>query len=254
MTDSRAPLAQTTVTSLRVVEALDEHGRLGVTALAAELDLAKGTVHKHVTTLERLGYVVKEDREYRLGLGFLGVGVNSQRRLDVYRVGRGPTDRLSKATDTVASLMVAEHGRGRYAYRVPHGDEYELAHHEGDVLPLHATAGGKAILAYTPADRREEILESHGLPPMTEHTITDRDAFREELRSVRDTRTAYDREELLDGWHCVAAPITNEEGDAVAAVSVSAETEFGDASKRTQDVPGLVISTATAIENKLRSP
>lgn len=252
MTNRGAPMAKTAVTSLRVIEALDDHGQAGVTTLATDLDLAKGTVHKHLTTLEHCGYVVKDGRTYRLGLGFLGIGGNTQRRLDVYRVGRDAVERLSKATETAASLMVLEHGRGRYVQRVPFGDEYDLPHHAGDAVPLHATAGGKAILAYLPTEQRDEILDERGLPAMTEHTTTDRHQLVAELRSVHDNRIAYDRAELLSGTYCVAAPVTNEQGHAVAAISVSDHTSLSET--RTQDVPGLVISTATAVENKLRSP
>jgi DNA-binding IclR family transcriptional regulator len=251
MADADPNRVRTTATSFRVIEALRERDGAGVTELARELDLAKGTVHKHLATLRELDYVVQDGDDYRLGLGFLGLGVAARRRLTIYRVGRGPVARLAESTDAVASLMIPEHGAGRYVYRAAADESYALPHYEGDAVSLHATAGGKAILAYLPETARDRIFERRGLPAVTDRTVTSREHLREELRSVRDIRTAYDRGEQLEDWQCVGSPIVGVDGRAVGAVSVSAPDETVPDRIQLQDVAGLVIPTATSIENKL---
>jgi DNA-binding IclR family transcriptional regulator len=251
MTDDTTRTVKTTATSFRVLEALRDREPAGVSELARELDLSKGTVHKHLATLRDLRYVVQEPAGYRLGLGFLGLGVVTRRRLEVFRVARRPLERLSSATEAVASLMIPEHGRGVYVARVPFDDDVQLPHYEGEHVSLHATAGGKAILSCLPAAVRTDIVDEHGLPAVTPHTITDPDVLADELRTISDTRIAYDRGEQVEGWECVASPITDDSGVAVGALTVSSPSASF-SQRGSQDIPGLVLSSANSVENKLQ--
>lgn len=242
--------AETTVTSFRIIEALKSREYAGVTELAEELDLAKGTVHKHLNTLRELDYVIKEDHEYRLSLSFLGLGTAVRSRLPVYQEAQRPLENLTAATDEVASLMIPEHGYGIYVQRIHEGDHPNVHVNEGERLPLHATAGGKAILSYTPADERERILDVRGLPQHTENTITDRDVLIDELRMIRDRRTSYDRAEYRENWHCIAQPITNEDNRAIAAVTVSGPAERMEQKDSATDIASLVGSTVNSLQNR----
>lgn len=138
----------------------------GVSELARRLDLSKRAVHKHLTTPESLDYVLKDDRFYQLELGTV-----TRSRLDIYRAARLGLERLADATGETASLTMLEHGYGRYVFRAPHGDDDDLTH----------------------------IIDSIGLPTVTEDTITDCTEFEDEIRSIRDARAAYDREEQVSG-------------------------------------------------------
>ncbi|WP_101294246.1 IclR family transcriptional regulator [Halegenticoccus soli] len=246
-------VAKTTMTSFEIVEALSERESAGVSELAREVGLAKGTVHKHLSTLHRLNYVVKDGDSYRLGLRFLGLGVGVRKRLPIYRRARGHLEHLAEATGEVANLMVPEHGYGAYVRTVSADKGYEPPFHEGERVHLHATAGGKAILAYLSADDRERVMETRGLPPLTENTITDRSALGTELQSIRDRRAAYDREEHTEGWRCVAAPITDPTDAAIGAVSICGSTERMTRRRTDADIPGIIGSAASSIENKLFS-
>ena len=246
-------VAKTTVTSFRVIGALRGRDAVGVSELADELDLWKGTVHKHLVTLHKLGYVVKDDGKYRLGLGFLGLGASVRSRMVVYRVAHAPLERLADATGETASVMVPEHGWGVYLVQVAGEAALTDDLYEGKRVPLTATAGGKAILSYLPEDEREAVYEEYDLPEYTDRTITDRGAMEEELRRVRDGRTAWDRGELDPDRYCAASPITDAEGVAVAAVTVSGPRERMQEKRAKVDFPSILGSTATSVENKYRS-
>lgn len=251
--DVEGRVARTTVTSFRVVEALKDRDTAGVSELADELGLSKGTVHKHLTTLRELEYVVREDGEYRLSLGFLGLGASVRGRMDLYDVSRGPLENLAEATGEIASVMIPEQGWGVYLTRVRSDDTDSVARREGEKVPLTATAGGKAILAYVPDDERRRILDERGFPARTENTITDHRELREELQTAHDNRFAHDRGELDAGRHCVAAPITGPDDAAVAAVTVSGPAERMTEKSVHLDFPSIVGSTATAIQNRITS-
>lgn len=250
-------VAKTTVRSFRVIEALNERGEAGVSALASELGMSKGTVHKHLSTLQEINYVVKEGSTYRLGLGFLGLGVRTRSRLSLYQFARGSLEELAEITGELASLVVPEQGYGVYVARVSTDDPGDLRFHEGDRVYLHATAGGKAILAHLPEAERQAILDARGLPMVTENTITDRDRLERELRHVRDTRLGLSRGELEPDRFSIAAPITNADGLAIGAVTISGPRDR--LSERIQDkrgdpnLPNVLGSIAESIQQRLAS-
>ncbi|WP_135304633.1 IclR family transcriptional regulator [Haloarcula amylovorans] len=243
-------IAQTTVTSFRVVEALEGRDPTGVSELAANLDMAKSTVHKHLSTLRQLGYVTRENRKYRLSLGFLGLGTSVRARMDLYQASYEPIETLAEATEEVASVMVPEHGRGVYLRRVTNEAEPPTDLYEGERVPLTATAGGKAILAYLPEDERNRLVDER-LPEFTENTITDRDALLEELQTVHDDRVARDRGEFDADRHCIAAPITDTNNVAIAAVTVSGPADRMREKSPTYDFSSIIGSTATSIRNRV---
>jgi DNA-binding IclR family transcriptional regulator len=67
----------------------------------------------------------------------------------------------------------------------------------------------------------ERILAREGLKRFTEHTITDRALLARELENIRQRGFAFDDEEHEVGVRCVAAPVRNNQGATVAALSIS---------------------------------
>jgi len=96
-------------------------------------------------------------------------------------------------------------------------------------FPAHSTASGKVLLAFLPeADRQRYLAED--LCPMTRATVTDKKVLAVELEGVRRNGYALDNGEAISGIGCVAAPIRDQDGLVVAAVSLSgmAEEVLGD--------------------------
>lgn len=238
----------TVETSFRLLEALRESEGARVTELADELSLTKSTVHKHLTTLRKTGYVVKEGTTYRLGISFLGLGTAARSQVPLFEAARKPVEKLSETVGETVALVVPEQGYGVYAHEAG-GDDGTAPFRAGDRMPLHRTAGGKTILAYTPVDVRDRIFRHHDV----EFDDEERETLARELRSVRDTRTAYDRGEYVDGWHAVAGPVTNGDREAIGAVSVSGPADRMEAKLSERDIPNLVGHTANAIQTRLQA-
>lgn len=208
-------------TTMEIVEALKEREGAGVTELADHLDMSKSSVHNYLSTLQEDEYVVKDGSEYRVGLRFLDLGVHARCRRTIVDDVRREVDALAEDTGELVNFMVEEHGYGVYVYR-NYGDQaVKVDARTGDRVHLHNTALGKAILAHFPEERVEAILDRHGLPQTTEHTVTDREALFEELDEVRERSIAFDREERLEGLRCVAAPVLRDGEVVEGAVSVS---------------------------------
>lgn len=239
-----------TYTSVRVLRAVMRADGIGVSELARRLDLSKSAVHKHLRTLSAVGFLTREGDDYHLGLGLFELGVAARDRLSTYGVALPAVERLADVSGYVATLLVHEAGRGVVVAQIQANDSLTPPFGEGDSVPLHATAGGKTILAYRPGSEVDSLLED-GLDAVTEKTITEGERLRRELQSVRDRRVAFDREEYANGWQSVASPVTDTQQRAIAAVSVSGPTEGMSGKTLEEDITGLVVSTAKTIENEL---
>ncbi|WP_224337695.1 IclR family transcriptional regulator [Haloprofundus halobius] len=239
---------QASITTFRVAEALKHLEGAGVTELAAHLELPKSTVHYHLRTLMQAEFIVADGDEYRVGLRFLDFGEFVRDRVELLDATDPALRKLAEETEEIANLLVEEHGRGVYVARELGERAVQTSFHTGKRVPLHQTSAGKALLAFTPRERVEEILDRHGLPSKTQNTITDRDELFEELEEIHERGYAYDDEEWHRGLRCVAAPIRDLNDRAVGAVSVAAPLSRTRGDRYRSDLPDAVLSTANVIE------
>lgn len=237
--------------SLEVVELLRDLNGAGVSEVARQLDMPTSTVHDHLRTLEQGEYLVKEGGKYYVSTRFLQLGDYARSRQKVFNVARPEVDELAEKTGEHANLMIEEHGLGVFLYRSRGDDAVRLDTHAGMRVPLQTTALGKAILANRPRDEVEAVLDRHGLPEVTDHTITDKAELFEALDRVRELGYASDDEERVKGMRCVAAPITDQNGYAIAAVSVSGPKSRMRGDRFNDEVPDQILRSANVVEVNL---
>lgn len=226
--ESNTPV-RTTARSFDIIETLRELDGARLTEVSAHLDLPDSTVHNHLRTLVQRGYVIRNDNTYRVSLRFLEIGEYARSRRKICEVAKPEIDKLAAETDESASLLVQEDGQGVYVYDAQADTSIPVDTQPGKHVALHATALGKAILAYLPESRVDEIIEQRGLPARTEKTITDRDELAAELETIRETGYAVDSEERVRGIRCVAVGIKNENGQVIGTISVSGPSSRIDA-------------------------
>jgi DNA-binding IclR family transcriptional regulator len=240
-----------TETSIRMLEGLiDLDGEAGITELATHLSVAKSTVYKHLNTLESKGLVVKHGDTYRIGLRTLEFGGYAQRYDGVYDTARPEVRRMADETGELANLMFEERGWGVYVHTSRGENAVEIDTQTGRRAHLHATGLGKAILATMADDRVEAIVEERGLPAVTEHTITDRDALFEELEAIRSNGIAYDREECVIGMACIARPLSTP-GERPAAISITGPASRVTAGEREASIRDTLEEAGNVIELNL---
>lgn len=204
-----------------IIEFLQKRDGAGVTEIADALELAKSTVHGHLTTMEQSGYVVKRDGEYRLGLRFLDHGSYAKQSKDILKFARPKVQELAEETGERAWCVVEENGYGIYLEGVKGANAVQTYAHPGMRTHLHHLASGKAILAKMPDERVEDIIPSNGMPRRTDDTITDPDKLFEELENIRSQGYACNTQESIDGVNAVGAPIYDESNGVHGALSVS---------------------------------
>ncbi len=211
---------------LAILEYLDQRpaGRTMIET-ARDLALPKNAVFRITLTLLRRGYLERDDDSKRLRLGHktltLGYGALGEGR-SLVEQSLEQMRALRNATGETVCLSVLADGEGFVLESVPGTHLFRCTVDPGMRQPLHASASGKALLAHLPQNELETALLQLRLVRLTPNTITKKTQLREELRSVRDRGYALDRCEHIDGAMCVAAPVFDRRGHAVASLTVTA--------------------------------
>lgn len=257
MAKQSSPRTMTTVaTSWDIIHALEQLQGAGVTELAEHLDMPKGTVYTHLATLKEQKYVVKQDGKYQLGLHFLSLGEFVKKDNALFNAGRSEIERLAEETDEYVHLVTEEHGDLIYLHEARGQNAVGKNYFEKKLEKpgyLHSSAYGKAILAYLPETRVEEIIEESGLPQRTEKTLTSRDELFEELDSIREQGYAQNDEEEIFGTRAVGAPILDKNETVLGAVSITKPTSRMQGDDFHKTVPDLVTSAANVIEVNIQT-
>jgi DNA-binding IclR family transcriptional regulator len=240
---------EATANSFEILETLvASTAPLGVTELADSVGLSKGVVYNHLGTLSELGYVQKADGKYRPSLHLLSLGSRTRATVKTYRAARNRIDNLAKTTGEVAMLFIEEEGVGICTYITKDTDTWSPDYVCGERVPLHVTAAGKAILASLSMERVDEIVAQHGLPSVTEHSISDRKTLESELQTIRDNGIAFSREEQFDGIVGVGTSFGLGERGPAAAIGISGPLDRLSGRYFKEDITGQVISTAKSIQ------
>ncbi|MDT5103748.1 MAG: hypothetical protein QOI25_1261 [Mycobacterium sp.] len=235
--------------AIRVLTALQGARRMSLSELSARLDLAPSTTHGIVRTLVEHGMVVQERGSSRYQLGPA-----------VLRLGNVYLDTLELRSKTIPW---AEDLARRTGLAVRTGvlliDDVVIIHHEprpdgsrqmpevGIVIPVHASALGKAMLAFLPEDEKR-VLTSGGLRSMTGETLTVAEELREQLDDVRVSGIAVEQDEAVLGESALASPVFDSSGEAVGAIGVVIQSGGDLAHHEARDV---VRETARALSREL---
>lgn len=240
---------ETTEASLSILEAIKELDGATVTDLVERTALARSTVYNHLQTLMDAEYVVKENNTYHVGLKLFHLGEYARTRKREYEFAREAVGELADRTGMEVGLNVEEHGNLITVFDTI-GGSTTSGFEVGSRFYLHATASGKAILAELEEQRRDEIIDTHGLPQQTEHTITDRDELLEELAAIREQGYAVNREENVIGYHSIATAITYPDGRIFGGLAVGGPSYLlGDGLDRA--MYDALFETAEEIETEL---
>jgi len=247
---------QSVARALTLLETIAElGGETTLSRLAGRTGLNISTCHHLLATLAQRGFVTRGAgrRGYALGARILYLS-HICLQVDLPKRAQAALDRINQATGETVHLA-ALHGdelvtvlkrEGRHAVRVDAGAV-------GSASAAHATATGKAILAWLPEHEIRRILAAHGMSKFTPNTITDFDELIENLRLVRRHGFALDREEFRPGVVCVGAAIRDQSGAVVGAISASTPGMRANDDHITQ-MRDEVVAAARALSAELGAP
>lgn len=205
----------------RIAESPDNGATL--TDLAQQVGLPASTAHRLLTTLEQERYVKfnPEGRLWSVGVQAFVTGCSFTKTRSLAAIARPHMRHLMEESEETVNLAVENEGEAVYLAQAECRQIMRVFARPGMRVPLHCSGVGKAILSELSDKRLSKILHQHGMPRLTVKTITTPSSLRADLDRVRAVGYAVDDEEHAVGLRCIAAPIFDETGDVIAAISAS---------------------------------
>jgi IclR family KDG regulon transcriptional repressor len=228
-------------------------GPVGVSEVAARVELPKSTVARLLASLTTEGAVerVTGDSRYRLGGRLLSLASSIQPIRSLIGLARPHLVELASELGEAAGLSVADGFEVHYIDQIETAHQVRIRDWTGSRVPMHAVSSGLVLLAHLPPSTLDAFLASP-LERFTPRTATDPTSLRARLGQVRADGFAWVHEEFAEGLNSVAAPVSDETGAIAAAVHVHGPAyRFpGDADER--EIGRRVLATAGAITRRVR--
>ena len=208
-----------------ILSAFERSGRATLTEIVHSTGLPMSTTHRLVGELTARRLLTRDDDgSYRPGLPLRALAVPDQ-SADVAECARAVLADITRSTGADARLCILDDlGVAVLGAADPQG---RVTPAWPTRLPAHATAAGKALLAFSPAARTKQVL-GRGLSRFTATTITSPEMFRRCLTQVRLTRTAMSCGEHFLDRHAVAVPVFGRGDKVAAALELSVRDLPGD--------------------------
>ncbi|CDK39034.1 IclR family transcriptional regulator [Halorubrum sp. AJ67] len=248
-TDSSGRQIDAVENAFNIIESIQELEQCGVTELADQLDIPKSTAHIHLQTLRNLGYVVKEDGKYQLGLRFLELGGRVRHNRSIFQAARSEVDELARSTGEVGTIGYEENGQRVLVYRTEPFEGVSDNAPTGEFTRMHWTAVGKALLSQRTDDEIRDIVDRFGLPRATENTITELDELLNEIDEIRTQGYSIENEERVQGVKSIAIPIRDDANQAGnSAISISGPKHRFDDERIESELLSALRNAANVIE------
>ncbi|MGN5237374.1 MULTISPECIES: IclR family transcriptional regulator domain-containing protein [unclassified Rhodococcus (in: high G+C Gram-positive bacteria)] len=192
--------------------------------VATKTDLSRPAVRRILLTLQRLGYVTATGTRWSLTPRVLSIGQHYTASHTLVDSALPKLVEIADHTHESASLGVLDGAEVVYAARVPVRRIMSINVSVGTRVPAYATSMGRALLAWSPRELVDAVIEETRFEKLTSTTIDNADAFRTELAHVRSKGYAMASAELEDGLISLAAPVFDPAGHAVGVLACSTST------------------------------
>jgi IclR family transcriptional regulator, acetate operon repressor len=182
--------------------------------------IPKGTAHRLVVELEKWGFLERSGSQWTLGMRLFELGQLVPTQRTIGDVAAPYLADLFEATKQTVHLAVIDGFDAVYLQKLARRDSPPLGSRVGGRMPLYCTGVGKALLAFNPEPLTEAVIAG-GLRRRTPRTIAAPGLLRQDLARTRARGFAVEREESAVGIACVAAPVLDLAGNAIAAISIT---------------------------------
>lgn len=211
--------------SLKILEFIAQRPEEAVSfkEICDHIDLPKSTVYHLVQTLVNLDFCKKDEEtgKFTIGLKSFEVGNAYLSSNPFYVKAREIIEAVSIKCNETTHFAILNGTDVVYLFKFDSSEPLRIFSHVGKRMPAHATAIGKALLSGYDDETIRRLYPGNTLPLVTPNTIKSVDILIEQLKEVRKTGIAYEKEESSPYIQCYAVPITNRQGFPVAGVSMS---------------------------------
>jgi IclR family transcriptional regulator, pca regulon regulatory protein len=189
--------------------------------VAQRTGLTRAGARRILLTLEGLGYVTSEGRQFSLTPKILDLGFAYLSSLPLWNLAEPVMEELVAEVKESCSAAVLDGAEVVYVLRIPTHKIMSINLGIGSRLPAICTSMGRTLLADLDEAALDRLLREH--PPVrhTDHTITDIAALKAEIATVRRQGWSMVDQELEAGLVSLSAPIHNRAGRTIAAMNIS---------------------------------
>ena len=240
--------------ALDVLDILSDSDGMTLTELSVKLSRSPSTIYRILNTFAKRSIVEIDAavQTWHVGPAAFRLGSSFLRRSSILERSRPVMRSLMEEIGETANLGIEKSNSVLFISQVECLETIRAFFPPGTQSPMHASGIGKALLSLFPQDRLDKMLRKQTLEKFTDRTITDADALRRELKDIREKGFALDNEERTVGMRCIAAPIIDLHGEAVAGISVSGPTNRMTES-RLEQISQLVREAAKTLSQSLGS-
>lgn len=210
--------------SMNLLELLSAYPNgLTLQEIVALLHYPKSSVYKIASNLMELGYVGREadNLRYFLSRKLLLLGLTAVNSYDIIERSEEYMKRLRNEVGESVMIGTLVENEVVLIKQTQGNLDFVFILQQGMRFNLHSTAPGKVLLAFMPEQKQQKVLDSIHLEAINEYTITDKSLLKQELESIVRDGYAVDMNETVEGVHCIAAPIFDEKGQAIACIWTS---------------------------------
>ena len=145
--------------AFEILRILSQRGPMSITELAKALELPKSTVHDILSTLQHEGAVLRDPERQVFGLRWrlFELGQRAQEDMEIRRIARNYISNLNRDLDETVHLTVLDGGEVLYVDCVESSKRLRIYPVIGVRAPLYCTTVGKALMAYMPVRRVDEL-------------------------------------------------------------------------------------------------
>ncbi|MCP1200443.1 IclR family transcriptional regulator [Notoacmeibacter sp. MSK16QG-6] len=226
---------------------------LALNEIAARAQLNVSTCHHLIATLVGRGYVLHagRNRGYMLSSRLNELVDMKSQEIDLSDFVRPKLTALSEQLTESVQLAVLRGTNLVTQMRIGQSQSVREADELKKMTALHATATGKAILAWLPEAEMVRVISENGMPAYTDRTITSLSGLMEELRHVRRNGFAIDDQEIEEGVVCCGSALRDEKGAVIASISVTFASRRNTEAYRTH-VIRQVVQCARSLSDQLK--
>jgi DNA-binding IclR family transcriptional regulator len=196
---------------------------LSLAELSKAVGLHNSTTFHLVRTMVSLGYIRQDARtkRYHIGRMVFSLAASSRTEIDLLGLATPIIEELAQRSGETTHLAIFTGNEVTVVAKSAGSGAFQLQERHGGIRPGHATALGKVLLAASTRAEVEHYLGRHGLPALTDRTITDSGRLYRELDNVRAAGIAFDDCEFDAEVRCLAVPVHDFTGAVVATLGIS---------------------------------
>ncbi|WP_108815547.1 HTH-type transcriptional regulator BhcR [Loktanella sp. Alg231-35] len=221
---------QNTIKSLdRALEILVQLGEMQggtLSEIAGALDQSPATVYRVLSTFQARGFTDfdEQNQVWNVGAAAYLTGSHFLRRTSLVERARPIMRDLMEATGETANLGIERDGKVLFLGQVETHATIRAFFPPGTASAMHSSGIGKALLSRMDDERQRQVLAAGQMERFTEFTLVEPEAMIADIKATKARGYAIDGEERNLGMRCIAAPVFNVFGEAVAGISVSGPT------------------------------